>query len=88
MFSVSRKWCRWIVLLLAACTFSAVAADPAFAKPRKGLNDKLLEKDTSKSYALPYGLVILGVALGVMIVARPSTRADQVKRVINEDDEA
>jgi len=87
MFASARKWCRLVLVLFVACTFSALATDAAFAKPRKGLNDKLLEEDTSKSYVLPYAVVVLGVALGVMIVARPSTRAETVKRVINEEED-
>jgi hypothetical protein len=72
-----------VVLMVAiACLTPSLAH-----AQRKGLNDKILEKDTSKSYALPYGLVVLGVALGVMIVARPSTRAEEVKRRVDEDEE-
>jgi hypothetical protein len=60
----------------------------ALAKPKGGLNDKILEEDTSKSYTLPYALVVLGIALGVMIVARPGTRLEEAKlRAIDDDDE-
>ena len=64
----------------------SISPNAALAQ-RKGVNDKLLEVDTSKSYALPYVLVVLGVALGVMIVARPGTRADEPKRRVEEDEE-
>jgi hypothetical protein len=86
MFAKTRRWCRWVLVLFVACTLSAMSGDAAYAKPRKGLNDKILEQDTSKSYVLPYAVVILGVALGVMIVARPSTRAETVKRVIDDEE--
>ena len=57
----------------------------AWARPKA--NDKLIEQDRGKSYALPYALVVLGVALGVMLVARPGTRGDQAKRKIEEEDD-
>ncbi len=76
---------RWLLLPLIALVLVASSPSLALAQ-RKGLNDKLLEEDTSKSYALPYALVVLGVALGVMIIERPSTRADEPKRRTEENE--
>jgi hypothetical protein len=87
MGNLVRKIGRLLVVLFLVTTLVGSIAAPTFAKPRGGRNDKLLEKDTSKSYVLPYAIVVLGVALGVIIVARPSTRFDQPKRHVEEDEE-
>lgn len=78
---------RWTLVVLCACA-PLVAPPTAEAKRRTGVNDAILEEDHSKSYTLPYALVVLGVALGVLIVARPGTRADapRHKAIGNEDE--
>jgi hypothetical protein len=71
---------------MCACA-PLIGPQDAEAKRRTGVNDKLLEEDTSKSYALPYALVILGVTLGVLIVARPGVRFDSPRQKINDEEE-
>lgn len=77
---------RLTTIFVLAMAIQAGSPSGALAQ-RKGVNDKIMEEDTSKSYVLPYAIVVLGVALGVIIVARPSTRFDQPKRRLDEDDE-
>lgn len=86
MFTALRKRFRYLAVPLVALLLTMACASLAFAQ-RKGVNDKIMEEDTSKSYALPYALVVLGVALGVMIVARPSVRQDEPKRRVSDEDE-
>ena len=81
-----RRIIPWLAAVCVMFAMLCITPTPALAQ-RKGVNDKLLEVDTSKSYALPYALVVLGVALGLLIVARPSTRADEPKRRLEEDEE-
>ena len=81
-----RRTRRLLAVLFVAISLAPALPSTALAQ-RPGRNDKILEVDTSKSYVLPYALVVLGVALGLMIVARPSTRADSPKRRVDEEDE-
>lgn len=86
MISLLQNSSRAFVLLLLAAVLGLLTPEAVLAQ-RAGVNDKIMEEDTSKSYALPYGLVVLGVALGVMIIARPSVRQDEPKKRIDEDEE-
>ena len=86
MFAALRKIGRLTLLLVLGVTLFTATADTAFAR-KKVKNEDALTKSTGKSYLLPYSLVVLGVALGVIIVARPTFRADQPKRVIDETEE-
>lgn len=78
---------RLVRLIAIAVCISCVAPPSAMAQKRPGMNDAILEEDTSKSYALPYGLVILGVTLGVLIIARPGTRADAPRQKVHDESE-
>lgn len=77
---------RWVVVVLCA-TAPLVSPSTAEAKKRTGVNDAILEEDHSKSYTLPYGLVILGVVLGVLIIARPGTRLDAPRQKVGDEEE-
>jgi hypothetical protein len=69
------------LLLLSACAWLATP-EGAWAKP-----PKVAEPPATKSYSLPYGLVILGVALGVIVVTRPSNRLNEPKQpVVGKED--
>jgi hypothetical protein len=77
---------RLVVVALCAC---APLAGPQVAEARRqtGINDAILEKDSSKSYVLPYAIVILGVTLGMLMIARPATRLDAPRQKIGDEDE-
>lgn len=86
MVHTLQKITAWLLAVVLAIVLVSSSPEAAFAQ-RPGVNDKLMEEDTSKSYALPYALVVLGVALGIIIVARPSVRADQARRKVDEEDD-
>jgi hypothetical protein len=85
MFVALRKIARAMSLLIIGLTLFTVSADDAYAQ-RKKKNQDAFQERTGKSYLLPYSLVVLGVALGVIIIARPSVRAEQTKRVIDDEE--
>jgi hypothetical protein len=84
MASTIRKFC--VLLLMVALQFLPLATT-VYAR-KKVDNSAAITEEAGKSYAMPYALVVLGVALGVMMVARPSTRDDGPKRrKIDEEEE-
>lgn len=88
MVQFIRQRLRVFSVALLAAILCLAPMSPAMAGPKKSKNSELLEVDTRKSYTLPYALVVLGVTLGVILVARPTMRTDQVKkRKGDEEDE-
>jgi hypothetical protein len=86
MFHLPRKFLRAFCITLLAGLLSLAPFSQAVAA-KKSKNSELLEVDTSKSYTLPYALVVLSVTLGVILVARPTMRTEQVKRRKDEDED-
>lgn len=87
MASFANKVLRSLAIVSVAVALMVVFPTSVTAKGKGGVNDAIMEEDASKSYALPYALVVLGVALGVMIIARPGTRSDEPKKRTDEDEE-
>jgi hypothetical protein len=58
-----------------------VTTDTAWAKPKK----EPVQEKAQKSYVLPYAIVVLGVALGMILVLRPVRRENEPKRNVRED---
>jgi TRAP-type C4-dicarboxylate transport system permease small subunit len=69
-----------LVGLIAAAHF-AVLTGVAWAKPHK----EAAAEVQSKSYVLPYAVVVLGIGLGVIVVLRPVKRDDEPKQQIKPD---
>ncbi len=64
------------VVLTAWLTSAAIAV----AETRPGAENA----DTGKSYVVPYALVVLAIALGLMIVCRSANRSTDLKQ--SDDD--
>jgi hypothetical protein len=71
----SRSLIRKLAVGLLLGAFCCTLAPAALAKPKK--KEEAAEVET-KSYVLPYFIVIMMVAGGLMVVGRPSRRLDSV----------
>lgn len=87
MIQIIRQHLRVLSIAILAVAFSVASLSPTLAAPKKSKNAELLEVDNSKSYTLPYALVVLGVTLGVILVARPTMRSDQAKKRKDEEED-
>lgn len=58
--------------LLNSCLICLLSAAPVLAQTA--------EEEAPKSYVMPYFIVGLGIALGLVAVCRPSKRAKNVRR--------
>jgi hypothetical protein len=72
---------RAVLIVSLAGVVGISTADMAWAKPSK---EKAPEKAV-KSYVFPYAIVILGVALGMILVLRPVKRADEPKQKAKDE---
>jgi hypothetical protein len=70
---------RWGALALC---LALTTAAPAWGKPPK---EK--EPEAEKSYVMPYFLVILSTAFGVMVVCRPGKRLDKERLPVRDESE-
>ena len=78
MNSAIRLWSasrRFVVAFAVLLTLCIGVADQAWAKGKKAKEEE--PAATGKSYVVPYGLVLMGVTLGLMAVCRPGRRADE-----------
>jgi hypothetical protein len=66
---------RFVVIAAVLLTLCMGAADQAWAKGKKAKEEE--PAATGKSYIMPYGLVLMGITLGLMAVCRPGRRADE-----------
>ena len=66
-----------------ACFLCLVSSEPAWAKAKK----KEVEEVETKSYVLPYLIVITMVSVGVMTVCRPSRRLDKAEEKVKKEEE-
>jgi hypothetical protein len=85
MNSASRLWSasrRVVVVVAVLLTLCIGAADQAWAKGKKAKEEE--PAATGKSYVMPYGLVLMGVTLGLMAVCRPGRRADEPAKQENK----
>ena len=64
---------RVAVLLLVAMTVALFTTSPAWAKPKK--QEK--EAPPSKSYVVPYMVVLAMIGVGLMAVCRPANRLEK-----------
>lgn len=67
---------RWVLPLLAAAWLACGSATLLVAQQG---NAKTPEPAPSKDYTKSYGLVLLLVGLGVLVVSRPGRRAEQAR---------
>ncbi len=72
---------RWLVL---ACCLWLSASSIAWGAPKK--RKEVSEGPATKSYALPYAIVIMVVGLGLMTVCRASRRKDKPEEKIKDDE--
>ena len=72
---------RTIWTLLLCCAWLSLS-QPAWAKKHEDAPPPPV-----KSYALPYALVILSLAFGLLVVCRPSHRQDTIKRKPTDEEE-
>ncbi len=70
---------RWLIVALV---LSLAAVSPASAAPKK----KAEEVAATKSYVVPYMVVLALVGLGLMSVCRPSKRKDKPDERKEEED--
>jgi fatty acid desaturase len=70
-------WLRFAIVAVLAWSLTATLAVAATAPGGPGGGDK--------SYVIPYMLVILAMALGLMIVCRSSNRSSELKRSDDDD---
>ena len=66
---------------LLLCTSSAWARN-------KNRNDGILKKDEGKSYVAPYSIVLAGIAVGIIVVVKPSFRQAQAKKQLLEEEQS
>ena len=77
-----KRLARRAMLIVALAGLQGLGTgNVAWAKGKKPAIPEVQEK----SYVLPYAIVVLGVALGMIIVLRPVKRADEPKRDVKED---
>ncbi len=85
MFPFHARWFRSVrrafLMVLLAGGHWAATTDLAWAKPHKEPNAEKPEK----SYVMPYGVVVLGIALGMILVLRPVKRDNEPKRIVKEE---
>jgi hypothetical protein len=77
-FHARRIW-HWVLLTTLMLAFWSHAA-VAFAQRKKA------EPEAQKEYVMPYILVILCIALGLLVVCRGGSRSKDVKMPGIEDD--
>jgi len=65
----------WLLAVVWACWLGWAA--PALAK--RSTEDAAPAKSTVTPWVLPYALVILGIALGMLVICRSSRRSDRAK---------
>jgi hypothetical protein len=75
-----RKWI-WIRVATAALLAWTLTATMALAASTPGGP----APDSAKSYVIPYFLVILAMALGLIIVCRSSNRSTDLRRSDDDD---
>jgi hypothetical protein len=56
---------------------------PAIAAAKK----KVVEEAETKSYTVPYLIVIMLIGVGLMAICRPSRRADKPNEKVKQDEE-
>ena len=69
----------WVIL--AAC-FWLLSSPVAWAAKKK-----VVEEAPTKSYTLPYLIVIILIGAGLMAICRPSRRADRPEEKLKPDEE-
>lgn len=84
LVAASRRVGRQAAFLALTCSMWLMTTDLAWAKRAK----KELEEAETKSYVVPYMIVIALVAVGLMTVCRPSRRLDKAdeKQAKEEED--
>jgi len=80
MALVFRKLAWLRIALVAVLAWSATALPLMAATPPPA------PADTSKSWVVPYMIVILAIALGLMIVCRSANRGKEVRHTEFDDD--
>ena len=79
------RWGRMVRRAVLLCSLAGLAgmatSDVAWAKGQKMAAPEKAEK----SYVFPYAIVVLGVALGMILVLRPTKRLDEPKRSVKEE---
>ena len=69
----------WAVLAVSVLSLGS----PALAAPKK----KVVEEAETKSYTMPYLIVIILIGVGLMAICRPSRRADKPDEKFKKDEE-
>ena len=68
---------RWALLVAVIACQLLTFSDAAWAQKKR---QKEAPPPPEKSYVLPYAIVVMGVALGLIVVCRPVKRADEPRR--------
>jgi hypothetical protein len=77
------RWFKKTLSLILAASLVATSPSLAFAAPKK----KEVEAAPTKSYTVPYMIVLAMLGIGLMTVCRPSSRHDKPPEKIKEDEE-
>jgi len=67
---------RFVLIGILAAAHFLAGADMAWAKSKKEAPAEV----PTKSYVFPYAIVVLGVALGLIVVLRPVKRDNEPKQ--------
>ena len=81
-FAGGSFWRRATVLALMVCLVVATSPFVMAAKKKKEEAAK-----PTKSYTMPYMIVIVLVSVGLMTVARPGRRADKSEQKVKQQEE-
>jgi hypothetical protein len=74
---------RLALLLLVTMTVALFTTSPAWAKPKK--QEK--EAPPSKSYVVPYMVVLAMIGVGLMAVCRPANRLEKPDDRMQKDED-
>lgn len=74
---------RLVLMLLVATTMVLFTASPAWAKPKK----QEAAAAPTKSYVVPYMVVLAMIGVGLMTVCRPASRLEKPDDRVQKDDE-
>ena len=76
------RFARHAASLALAVTFWSLGS-PALAAAKK----KVVEEAETKSYTMPYLIVVMLIGIGLMAVCRPSSRADKPDETFKKEEE-
>lgn len=74
---------RGVSAMFLALGFSLMLGDAAWAQGKKSLL-KSKEEQSPRSYSFPYGVTLVMIGLGIVVVARPDHRTFEVE--IDDED--